>query len=278
MSATFYPPARPSSVGEVLDLAFRIFKATLIRALPYGIGAVIGQQISSLYKFGGVASGSGHNLLSNPILGGVAFVVGVGLVLLAWSSMLLCQRAIVEHRPTTLRATLGAAVHRMPTFAAATALYFVVVGGDFALQWILPAAVLVEARALFVVLSLYLAILLCCVWPAVLFAGAGPVAALRQSARLVWGNWWRMAVIFTVGGVIVFVIAILLGALIAAIISWLGVGLPVMTSVVYAEVANALGAVMAPFAGALLLATFGDLRARKEGIDLQQRIVGLAAE
>jgi cytosine/uracil/thiamine/allantoin permease len=87
-----------------------------------------------------------------------------------------------------------------------------------------------------------------------------------------------MAVIYTVGGVIVLVIAILLGALIAAIISWLGVGLPVMTSVVYAEVANALGAVMAPFAGALLLATFGDLRVRKEGTDLQQRIAGLAAE
>ena len=278
MSATFYPPARPLSVGEVLDLAFRIFKVTLIRALPYGIGAVIGQQLSSLYKFGGVASGSGHTLLDNPILGGVAFVVGVGLALLAWASMLLCQRAIVEHRPTSIRAELGAAVRRMPTFVAATLLYFVVVGGDFALQWILPAAMRIEARVLFLVLSLCLAVLLSCVWPVVLFAGAGPLAALRQSTRLVWGNWWRMAVIYTVGGVIVLVIAILLGALIAAIISWLGVGLPVMTSVVYAEVANALGAVMAPFAGALLLATFGDLRVRKEGTDLQQRIVGLAAE
>jgi hypothetical protein len=276
MSATFYPPSRPSSVGEVLDLAFRIFKVTLIRALPYGIGVVIGQQLCSLYKFGGVASG--HTLLGNPILEGVAFVLGVGLVLLAWSSMLLCQRAIVEHRPTSLRAGLGAAVRRMPAFAAATALYFVVVGGDFALQWILPAAVLVEARVLFLVLSLYLAILLACVWPVVLFAGSGPLAALRQSARLVWGNWWRLAVIFTVGGVIVFVIAILLGVLIAAIISWLGVGLPVMTSVVFTEVANALGAVIVPFAGALLLATFGDLRVRKEGTDLQQRIAGLAAE
>ena len=35
-------------------------------------------------------------------------------------------------------------------------------------------------------------------------------------------------------------------------------------------------AVVAPFVGALVLAVFGDLRVRKEGIDLQQRIAGLA--
>lgn len=276
MSATFYPPARPSSVGEVLDLAFRIFKVTLIRALPYGIVVVMGQQLCSLYKFGGVASASG--VLGNPALRVLAFIVGVAVSLLAWASMVLCQRAIIEHRATSWRVELGAALRRMPAFAAVTLLYFAVVGCDFALQWLLPDGVRLAARVVFVILSLYLAILLSCVWPVVLFAGVGPLATLRQSARLVWGNWWRVAVVYTVGGVIVLVIAILLGALIAALISCLGVGLPVMTSVVYTEVANALGAVMAPFGGALLLATFGDLRARREGVDLQQRIVGLAAE
>jgi hypothetical protein len=37
-------------------------------------------------------------------------------------------------------------------------------------------------------------------------------------------------------------------------------------------------AVVAPFVCALVLAVFGDLRVRKEGIDLQQRITGLAVE
>jgi hypothetical protein len=86
-----------------------------------------------------------------------------------------------------------------------------------------------------------------------------------------------MAIIYAVGGAIVIVVAVLVGALIAAIVSSLGAGIPVMTSV-FTEVASALGAVTAPFAGAMLLATYGDLRVRKEGIDLQQRIVGLAVE
>jgi len=77
--------------------------------------------------------------------------------------------------------------------------------------------------------------------------------------------------------IVLIVVSVLLGALIAAIVSSLGAGIPVMTSV-FTEVANVLGAVTAPFAGALLLATFADLRVRKEGTDLKQRLVDLAVE
>lgn len=281
MSSSFYPPTRPSTVGEVLDLAFRIFKVTLIRALPYGIVAVIAQQISSLYNFGRVApahAAPAQTIFANPVVGSTSFVVGVLLALLAWSSMLLCQRSIVEHRRTSAGVELGAALRRMVAFVPATLLVLVFVAGDFALLWALPPAYRTGARIALLVVSFYLAILLSCTWPAVLLGGLGPIAALRQSVRLVWGNWWRLTLIYMVSAIIVLVMAILLGALIAALVSWLGVGVPVMTSVVYAEVANALGAVMAPFAGALLLATYGDLRVRKEGTDLQQRIAGVVVE
>jgi hypothetical protein len=93
----------------------------------------------------------------------------------------------------------------------------------------------------------------------------------------VWGNWWRIAVVYVVGAAVVIVASVLLGTLIAAIVSSLGAGIPVMTSV-FTEVANVLGAVTAPFAGALLLGTFADLRVRKEGTDLKQRIAGLAVD
>ena len=72
------------------------------------------------------------------------------------------------------------------------------------------------------------------------------------------------------GAVVVIVVSILVGALITAIVSSLGAGITVSTSV-FMEVATALGAVMAPFAGALLLATFGDLRVRRE-VDSPQNI------
>jgi hypothetical protein len=276
MSSTFYPPARPLSVGEVLDLVFQIFKVTLVKGLPYGICAVVAQQLPNVYA---LASGVTvrQALSAGQPVGIALFAVGVLLALVAWSALLLQQRAIIEQRPTSIKSELGGALRRLPSFFVATLLFLVVVGSGAAVIMVVPPQYRTGVRIPVEILSVYLAVLLSCTWPAVLFAGQGPLGALRQSARLVWGNWWRIAVVYVVGAAVVIVVSVLLGALIAAIVSSLGAGIPVMTSV-FAEVANVLGAVTAPFAGALLLAVFADLRVRKEGTDLKQRIVDLAVE
>src|SRR5438132_573719 len=49
MAKTLYPPPRPQSVGEILDSAFRIFRATLVQCLPYAIAAVIAGQLPNIY-------------------------------------------------------------------------------------------------------------------------------------------------------------------------------------------------------------------------------------
>jgi hypothetical protein len=276
MSAAFYPPTRPSSVGEVLDLAFGIFKATLVKGLPYGICAVVAQWLPNIYDLG-------RGTTAHPVLDGsqpvrlVIYGVGVLLALMSWSALLLRQRALLEHRPTSMALELGEALRRLPSFFVATVLFLVIVAGGFVLLRLVPPQYRVGLRFVLIVLGMYLAVLLSCTWPAVLLARQGPLGALRQSARLVWGNWWRIATVYAVGAVVVIVVSILVGALITAIVSSLGAGITVSTSV-FMEVATALGAVMAPFAGALLLATFGDLRVRKEGTDLQQRVAGLAVE
>ena len=276
MSSAFYPPARPLSVGEVLDLVFQIFKATLVKGLPYGICAVVAQQLPNVYA---LASGvTVRQALSAGQPTGIAlFAVGVLLALVAWSALLLQQRAIIEQRPTSIKSELGEALRRLPSFFGATLLFLVVVGCGAAVIMTVPPQYRTGVRFPVEILSLYLAVLLSCTWPAVLFAGQGPLGALRQSVRLVWRNWWRVAVVYVVGAAVVIVVSVLLGALIAAIVSSLGAGIPVMTSV-FTEVANVLGAVTAPFAGALLLAAFADLQVRKEGTDLKQRIVDLAVD
>lgn len=276
MSSTFYPPARPLSVGEVLDLVFQIFKVTLVKGLPYGICAVVAQQLPNVYALARGVTVRQALSAGQPV-GMALFAVGVLLALVAWSALLLQQRAIIEQRPTSIKSELAGALRRLPSFFVATLLFLVVVGSGAAVIMVVPPQYRTGVRIPVEILSVYLAVLLSCTWPAVLFAGQGPLGALRQSARLVWGNWWRIAVVYVVGAAVVIVVSVLLGALIAAIVSSLGAGIPVMTSV-FAEVANVLGAVTAPFAGALLLAVFGDLRVRKEGTDLKQRIVDLAVE
>src|SRR5947208_2524324 len=56
MANILYPPPRPQSVGEILDSAFRIFRATLLQCLPYATVAVIASQLPNIYY---LASGRG---------------------------------------------------------------------------------------------------------------------------------------------------------------------------------------------------------------------------
>jgi hypothetical protein len=50
-----------------------------------------------------------------------------------------------------------------------------------------------------------------------------------------------------------------------------------VTTAVSAVMVVALGAIYVPFFTAMALALYGDLEARKEGADLQRRMVGAAA-
>jgi hypothetical protein len=203
--------------------------------------------------------------------------VGTVLALIAWAALLLRQRAIIERVPSTFGRELTEALRRLPVFVLATALFLLVVGGAFALLLLVPDQYRTWVRVPLIGLSGYLAVLLSCTWPAVLVVGQGPLGALRQSVRLVWGSWWRVCTVYVVGAAAVLVLAILVAILIALVVPALVADIPVMMAV-YRVLANATVAVVAPFVGALLLAVFGDLRVRREGIDLQQRIAGLAVE
>ena len=275
MSSSFYPPGRPLAVAEVLDLAVQIFKASVIRCIPYGICAVTFEQLPNIYDLGSGA-------IRQPFGGGrpiwlALFALGTLLALVAWSALLLRQRAIIEHTATSFRSELTEVIRRLPFFFLVTLLFFVVVCGPMAALLLAPPQYHVWLRIPLMVLGGYLAILLSCAWPAVMVAGHGAVGALRQSVRLVWGNWWRVAAIYGVGAAAVLVLAIMVGILIALVVPTLVADIPVMMAV-FTVLANGMVAVVAPFIGALLLAVFGDLRVRKEGIDLEQRIAGLAID
>lgn len=275
MSSAFYPPKRPLAIGEVLDLAIQIFKATAIKGIPYGICAVTFEQLPNIYDLGSGAVRQPYG--GDRPLWFALFCVGTVLALIAWSALLLQQRSIIEQKSSTLGRQLSEALRRLPAFVLATVLFFVFVGGDFAALLLVPEQYHSWVRFPLVLLSGYLAVALSCTWPAVLLGDQGPVGALRHSMRLVWGNWWRVCAIYAVGAAAVMVLAILVAVLIALVVPTLIADIPVMMAV-YRVLANAMVAVVAPFSGALVLAVFGDLRVRKEGIDLQQRIAGLAVE
>lgn len=151
------------------------------------------------------------------------FVLLFALGLLAMAVLAaLCPavlREAVMGRPTTFRAMWRTALRRTPAVAGTLALTVLIVGSPvFAVMavWIpmLVAAVSGDdpsSAPLALLPVLLLAALPVAVWlgtrlslapAAAVMEGAGPVTALRRSAALVKGDWWRIFGITLVGGFI----------------------------------------------------------------------------
>jgi hypothetical protein len=274
MATNLYPPPRPLSVGETIDLAFRIFRATLVTCLLFAGLAVIASELPNIYNLA-----SGHpvrNLLEqhDPVFW-LLDVVGTLLTVILWSAVLLRQYALVNGRGADAGSELTTGLRRLPALillgilvALATAVWFIPVA---ALMRAGPAIVLVAV----LVLSLpatYVAIMSSCAWLVLLVTGKGAVASLVHSWRLVTGSFWRLAAIYTVGLVLLFVLYALAGVLAVAVAVPLAHGDLAVATAVTTVMVVILSSLGTPFYTALALAVYGDLSVRREGADLAQRI------
>jgi len=219
MNTVPYPPQRQLSVGEVLDLSFRIYRVTLVRCLLYATCGVIGGQLAGIYA-----------LLKGRTLGR-----GEGAV----------EGMLAQLRDSTF-----------------VSLY--VFG---LLLTLIIAAVVVLCYAL---------VAISCAQTILLVDGAGPAASLARSWRLTSGSFWRLSIIYTVA----LIVLLALYAVIAAVAGFLAAlfahGDVAMVTAFAQVIGIILGALATPFYGALALAVLADLKVRKEGADLAQRISATA--
>src|SRR5207237_10891988 len=117
MANTLYPPPRPQSVGEILDSAFRIFRATLVKCLPYAIAAGIAGQLPNIYYLV-----SGRNMLQG--LAGfrdpvwvTLYILGYVIAIVLWSAVLLPQYAHWTGPPSEPSSDLTPWARRVPGMA-----------------------------------------------------------------------------------------------------------------------------------------------------------------
>jgi hypothetical protein len=281
MSTVPYPPQRQLSVGEVLDLSFRIYRATLVKCLLFATCGVLAGQLPSLYLLmkgravpqGPNAMGAWLAQMQDPALEAL-YVVGLVLTVVFYAAVLLRQRAIITEGAAG--GELSAALRRTPALIALGLL--VGLGG---VACFVPAMVTSGSlRALLLLAALialcYLAVAISCAQTILLVDGAGPVSSLVRSWRLTSGAFWRLSLIYTVA-LLIFVALYLVIAVVAGFIAGvLGRGDVVMVTAAAEVIGVLLGALATPFLGALALAVLADLKVRKEGADLAQRISATA--
>jgi len=272
MPNILYPPPRPQSVGEILDSAFRIFRATLLKCLPYATVAVIASQLPNIYY---LASGRGvariPGLIRDPVWW-TLYVLGYLIAVVMWSAVLLRQYAIATGRPVATGAELATGLRRIPgmvLLGVLTALAVVV--------WLLPAFALHGVARfltglLLLVPACYVAVALSCGWTVLLVTGKGAVASMAQSWRLTSGSWWRLTLIYSVALVLLIVLYFLSGLIAGILAVLLAHGDIAVITAATTVLVVVLSAIGTPFYWALALAVLGDLSARREGADLEQRL------
>ncbi|MEO9176653.1 MAG: hypothetical protein ABI317_14155 [Gaiellales bacterium] len=257
---------RPLGIGELLDVAIRLTvknAGTLLRAV---IIVVVPLQVISAIVYVSGSDDRLRNVNGKVSLGSgtsaATFAATFSIVLLiSWLTPLIasgvCFKAVGDAylggRPNwreSLRFTLGR-LHSIAWISVLVAL------GSFA------GAILCLVPGVWLFISWAIAL------PVLLTENARGTKALRRSFRLVKGRWWA-----TFGAlVLAYILSAVVGGGIAALLSAAslsGSGHSTLVDIVLRVVSGSISSLLTvPFAAALTVVIYLDLRVRKEGFDVQ---------
>jgi hypothetical protein len=266
-------PSQPQSIGGVLDTTFQLYKASLVKMIPLSLLMVIAGSPPSIYIFtrGAAAGGNPADpfaMLSVMQGGGYWVAALISMLASTWmlSAAYLKVGAIGNGEDLSVGAAVGRALPRLPALILMVILFGIALFVGFILL-IIPCLILA--------VSLWLC------FNTALFEGKGPVDALTESHRLVWGNWWRTAAILTVGFVIIIVIYLVAGLIIGLFTPFLVFGGGGTENVLLISLISGLligvlmNILMTPFYISLAIAIYWDLKLRKDGGDLAARVGAL---
>jgi len=293
MPRLLYPPSRPLSVGEVLDLTFRIYSMTLLKCLPYSFASVIIGQLLTVYGLVQPhATGAGRSLqtlqhLRDPLWWSLLILLVMTNVVLT-NAVLLRQYALASGRAAAARSELARGLRRMPGLLLVALLMVLAIGAS-----LLPILLVVGAVGTslgvtrngltgpllgvlmvigYVVAASWAVIRWVCTGPAYLLSQRGPLQSMVHSWRLTQGNFWRLSAIYGVALILIVVFYVFAGVIGTMAALLLGRGDVTIVMALSQALVALLAALFTPFYHALVLAVFGDLSARREGTDLAQRM------
>jgi hypothetical protein len=257
----------------VLDTTFQLYKASIVKMIPLSLLVVIAGSPSSIYVFthgGAGASADVFAMFSAMRDPSYWLAVCAGLIGTTWmmSAAYLKIGSIGTGEELGLGAVMQKALTRLPSMMIMMILFFLALAISFLLL-IVPGMILMVSLAL--------------CFNTALFDGKGPVQALTESHRLVWGNWWRTAAILTVGFIVILVIYMAAGLVISVIAPLLVLGGGATENALLASMITGLlilllsSLLVTPFYIAMAIATYWDLKLRKDGGDLAARVGALNA-
>jgi hypothetical protein len=258
------PDLRPLSVGEILDVAIKIyllhawtlFRVVLVVVVPMQILVTLVDASATEGIFSGAADAEDFTPEEElPALIGGTVVILVALVLGFVLSAAACFKAVAD-------AYLGAEPDWRSSLAfAARRLHAVI--------WISTLAGLfgLLAFAALILPGIWLLVAWTVAIPVLLTEDVRGLGALRRSFRLVRGRWWGTFGVVLLGSLLVSIVSGLLTGIGSALVF---VAEDTFAAFVLNAVVSILSAlVTTPFYAAFVVVLYVDLRVRKEAFDLE---------
>jgi hypothetical protein len=282
MPNVLFPPDGPQTVSQVLDSGFRIFKVSLVRCLLFAAIAMIAGQLPNIYS---LARGQpfGGYLRGDPVTIVLA-IVGSVIAVYFSAVMLIRQREAAQGGRRAIRAELAEGLRRMPTLIGVTLLsllmiavppvLFLLSGAErftppVSLAFTIAAALL-AAPVLWLLPGLAMAVVVAALTP------NGLLTSLKQGLWLAKRSWWRTMLTFVVWAVLLVVLNLVAVILLMLSLQVFGASDVITLSAAAPVAFVALRAIGLPFLVAILLAVYGELMVRKQGVDLERRLAGVA--
>jgi hypothetical protein len=262
-------PSQPQSIGGVLDTTFQLYKSSLLKLIPLSLLLVIASCLQYIYIFARGANPADPLAMVNLMTSwGYWLSLLAGVIGSTWitAATYLKVAAIGTDGDLGIGAALQASLPRLPALVVMMILFVLAVMLG-TLLLIIPGIILMVS------------LLLC--YPTALFDNKGPVSALSESHRLVWGNWWRTFVMLSVGVIILAVIYLVVATIVGLIAPFLlGGDVGAEEVALYALVSVGLifvllSLLLTPFYISLGIAIYWDLKLRKDGGDLAARVGAL---
>jgi hypothetical protein len=265
------PELRPLSIGEILDVAIKIYWRNAGTFFRIVLLVVAPTQILSALIQGSAAGDRAGVVTNDPVTGEVThvdtnklwvYLTGTGLVVvLAAVGSLIATGAC-------FKAVADAYLQEAPQWK--TSLRFAI-RHFLSILWltVLGALAVFLGFILCVVPGIWLAICFAVAIPALLTEGVRGGGALGRSKRLVQGRWWPTFAVILVGGILAGLVGWVVAAL-SGVAAASGADAGSLVGFLINAVGGTLGAMIStPFTAAFVTILYFDLRVRKEGFDLQ---------
>jgi hypothetical protein len=176
----FKLPPRDASVSDLLDAATVVFRATLAKALPAALFAMLVAGLAGMYL---MTTGKMLDFRHPPLDPRFWMFAAIGLLCYQWLAaiVMLRQRSMMDGAAPDFSRESAAALQRWPLLVA---------------TYVLETIAIFAGFLLLVIPGIYLCVCLVILRPVVLFESVGPVQALVRCVRLVRPMWTKVLIFF----------------------------------------------------------------------------------